>query len=38
MTAFDEEVFGPVSAIIEANDVDDAIVLANQFSYGLAGC
>jgi succinate-semialdehyde dehydrogenase/glutarate-semialdehyde dehydrogenase len=35
MVAFDEEVFGPVAAIIEANDESDAIQLANRSRYGL---
>lgn len=35
MCAFEEEVFGPVFAIIEANDEDEAIQLANQTTYGL---
>lgn len=35
MAIFDEEVFGPVAAIIEAADVEDAIQLANQSAYGL---
>ena len=35
MTAFDEEIFGPVAAIIEADDEGHAIVLANQSVFGL---
>ena len=35
MPAFDEEVFGPVAAIIEAKDEGEAIDLANQSSFGL---
>lgn len=35
MAAFDEEVFGPVAAIIEANNENDAISLANLSSLGL---
>jgi succinate-semialdehyde dehydrogenase/glutarate-semialdehyde dehydrogenase len=35
MAAFDEEVFGPIAAIIEANDEIDAIALANQSPFGL---
>lgn len=34
-TAFREETFGPVAAIIEARDEDTAIQLANQSAYGL---
>ncbi len=37
MPAFDEEMFGPVAAIIEAKDEAQAIQLANQSSYGLGG-
>jgi succinate-semialdehyde dehydrogenase/glutarate-semialdehyde dehydrogenase len=35
MAAFDEELFGPVAAIIEADDEKDAILLANQSIFGL---
>lgn len=35
MAAADEELFGPVAAIIEAKDVDDAVSLANQSRFGL---
>ncbi len=35
MPAFDEELFGPVAAVIKAEDEVDAIMLANQSSYGL---
>lgn len=35
--AFDEELFGPVSAIIEAKDEEEAFQLANQSIYGLGG-
>ena len=35
MAAFDEEIFGPVAAIIEADDEDHAIALANDSKYGL---
>uniref|UniRef100_A0A7S2GH02 Aldehyde dehydrogenase domain-containing protein n=1 Tax=Alexandrium andersonii TaxID=327968 RepID=A0A7S2GH02_9DINO len=35
MVAFDEEIFGPVLAITEAQDEADAIRLANQSEFGL---
>lgn len=35
MTAFHEETFGPVAAIIRARDADHAIALANDSEYGL---
>lgn len=35
MPAFDEELFGPVAAVIEARDEAHALELANQSAYGL---
>jgi succinate-semialdehyde dehydrogenase/glutarate-semialdehyde dehydrogenase len=35
LAAFDEETFGPVAAIIEAENEEDAIALANQSVFGL---
>lgn len=35
MPAYDEELFGPVAAIIEAKDEEHAIMLANDSIYGL---
>ena len=36
--AKDEEIFGPVISIIEYTDIDEAIEIANQSTYGLCGC
>jgi succinate-semialdehyde dehydrogenase/glutarate-semialdehyde dehydrogenase len=36
MPAFDEETFGPMAAVILANDESDAVRLANDSKYGLA--
>ncbi len=38
MPAYDEELFGPVAAIIEAKNETDAIRIANDSIYGLGGC
>ena len=35
MAAFDEEVFGPVAAIVPVRDEDEAVALANAGEYGL---
>ncbi|WP_330960315.1 NAD-dependent succinate-semialdehyde dehydrogenase [Photobacterium sp. 53610] len=35
MTVFQEETFGPVMALIKANDADHALFLANDTAYGL---
>lgn len=35
MAAFDEEIFGPVAAIIRAKDENDAVALANASPFGL---
>jgi aldehyde dehydrogenase (NAD+) len=37
MTIAQEEIFGPVLAMIPYDDVDDAIRIANDSSYGLSG-
>ena len=36
--AKDMEIFGPVISVIGFDDVDEAIEIANQSSYGLCGC
>jgi succinate-semialdehyde dehydrogenase/glutarate-semialdehyde dehydrogenase len=35
MPAHDEEVFGPVAAVIEAKDASDAVCIANDSPFGL---
>ncbi|MBO1199168.1 aldehyde dehydrogenase family protein [Staphylococcus simiae] len=37
MTIAQEEIFGPVMSVITYNDVDEAIAIANDTKYGLAG-
>ena len=37
MPAYDDELFGPVAAIIEAKDEKDAMRIANDTIYGLGG-
>ena len=37
MPAYDEELFGPVAAIIKFKDEDEAVRIANDSIYGLAG-
>ncbi|MGI3776695.1 MAG: aldehyde dehydrogenase family protein, partial [Janthinobacterium lividum] len=37
MAAFEEEVFGPVAALVVARDAEDALGLANDSEYGLSG-
>jgi succinate-semialdehyde dehydrogenase len=37
MAAFDEEIFGPVAALVVADDLEHAIALANASQYGLSG-
>ncbi len=36
MTTYDEEVFGPVASIVQANDIADAIAIANNNALGLS--
>jgi succinate-semialdehyde dehydrogenase len=36
MTAFDQEIFGPVATIITAENRDDAVALANRSEFGLS--
>jgi succinate-semialdehyde dehydrogenase / glutarate-semialdehyde dehydrogenase len=38
MPAFDEELFGPVAAIVPATDEAEALALANRTVYGLGAC
>ena len=35
MTAFDEELFGPVASVIKAKNEEEAIELANNSTFGL---
>lgn len=37
MPAYDDEIFGPVAAIIRAHDNEDALRIANDSRYGLGG-
>lgn len=37
MPAFDEELFGPVAAMVRVKNIEEAIHLANQSSFGLGG-
>ncbi len=37
MPAFEQETFGPVASLIEANDVEHALALANDSEFGLSG-
>ena len=37
MTIAQEEIFGPVVSVITYNDLDEAIEIANDTKYGLAG-
>ncbi len=36
MEAFEKEVFGPVISLVQVDDLEQAIVLANQSNYGLS--
>jgi aldehyde dehydrogenase (NAD+) len=35
-SAWNEETFGPVTAVVAVNDLDEAIALANESDYGLS--
>lgn len=37
MQIYDEETFGPITTVVRATDVDNAIHIANDTDYGLAG-
>ncbi len=37
MPAYDEELFGPVAAVIRVHDEEEAIAVANDSSFGLGG-
>jgi succinate-semialdehyde dehydrogenase/glutarate-semialdehyde dehydrogenase len=37
MPAYDDEIFGPVAAVIRARDDEDAMRIANESRYGLGG-
>jgi succinate-semialdehyde dehydrogenase/glutarate-semialdehyde dehydrogenase len=37
MPAYDEEIFGPVAAVIPAKDIEDAVRIANDSEFGLGG-
>ncbi len=37
MPLFDEETFGPVAAVVRANDLEHCVSLANASAYGLGG-
>ncbi len=38
MKIFQEEIFGPVMSIIKFKDLDEAVVRANNTTYGLGRC
>ena len=37
MTAYDEELFGPVAIVIRARDLEEAVCIANSSDFGLGG-